>query len=90
MNHPHYSIACWVYITETGILRRRTIAFCLDDDLRVCVAQMRKQGQSLVYCRRFGNMVDALAHKMLLESLGRGSVKKMIREMNPQYINLAE
>lgn len=90
MNHSYYSITCWVYITETGILRRRTIAFCLDDDLRVCVARLRKQKQSLVYYRRFGNMVDALAHKMLLESLGYGSVKRMIREMNPQHLNLAE
>lgn len=90
MNHSHYSITCWVYITETGILRRRAIAFCLDDDLGTCVARLRKRRRSLVYCRRFGNMTDALAHKMLLESLGRGSVKRMIREMNPQHLNLAE
>lgn len=89
MNHPLFSITCWVYITETGILRRRTIAFCLDDDLGECVARLRKRRQSLVYCRHFGNMMDALAHKMLLESLGRGSVKRIIREMNPQHLNLA-
>ena len=62
---------CWVYITDDG--RRRRILFCTDDE------RDAQRGERLVYRRRFDNTFDALAHKLMLQSLSASTIDCLIR-----------
>lgn len=68
---------CWVYITDDG--RRRRILFCTDDERDAQLRLRRERGERAVYCRRFDNTFDALAHKLMLQSLSASTIDCLIR-----------
>ena len=68
---------CWVYITDDG--HRRRILFCTDDERDARLRPRRERGERAVYCRRFDNTFDALAHKLMLQSLSASTIDCLIR-----------
>ena len=68
---------CWVYITDDG--RRRRILFCTDDERDAQLRPRRERGERLGYRRRFDNTFDALAHKLMLQSLSASTIDCLIR-----------
>ena len=73
---------CWVYITADG--RRRRILFCTDDERDALLRPRLERGERLVYCRRFDNTFDALAHKLMLQSLSASTIDCLIRRYRKQ------
>lgn len=73
---------CWVYITDDG--RRRRILFCTDDERDSMLRSRQKCGERAVYCRRFDNTFDALAHKLMLQSLSDTTIDCLIRRYREQ------
>ena len=63
---------CWVYITDDGL--RRRILFCADDERNTLLRPRLERGERLVYRRRFDNTFDALAHKLMLQSLSASTI----------------
>ena len=70
---------CWVYITDDG--HRRRILFCADDERNTLLRPRLEQGERAVYRRRFDNTFDALAHKLMLQSL---PLRQHLRRPGPQ------
>ena len=68
---------CWVYITDDGL--RRRILFCTDDERDALLRPRLVRGERAVYRRRFGNTFDALAHKLMLQSLSASTIDCLIR-----------
>ena len=68
---------CWVYITDDGHQRR--ILFCTDDERDAQLRPRLERGERLVYRRRFDNTFDALAHKLMLQSLSASTIDCLIR-----------
>ena len=68
---------CWVYITDDG--RRRRILFCTDDERDTLLRLRRGRGARAVYFPRFDNTFDALAHKLMLQSLSASTIDCLIR-----------
>ncbi len=73
---------CWVYITDDG--RRRHILFCTDDGRGSLLRPRLEQGERVVYRRRFDNTFDALAHKLMLQSLSATTLDCLIRRYREQ------
>ncbi len=68
---------CWVYITDDG--RRRRIVFCTADERDALLRSRLERGEHPVYSRRFDNTFDALAHKLMLQSLSAATLDFLIR-----------
>lgn len=73
---------CWVYITDDG--RRRRILFCTDDERDTLLRPRLERGERAVYRRRFDNTFDALAHKLMLQSLSASTIDCLIRRYRKQ------
>ena len=73
---------CWVYITDDG--RRRRIVFCTADERDTLLRPRLERGERPVYCRRFDNTFDALAHKLMLQSLSTMTIDCLIRRYRKQ------
>lgn len=73
---------CWVYITDDG--RQRRILFCADDERNTLLRLRLERGERAVYCRRFDNTFDALAHKLMLQSLSASTIDCLIRRYRKQ------
>lgn len=75
---------CWVYIIRNTDGKGRQIKYTVNLNGRL----HRLQNADLIYYRLFDNVLDALAHKLLLEELSPQSVDSIIRKTNPEFQNL--
>ena len=89
MDRSYSSLMCWVYIAETPFWRRKTITFCLEEDFKDFLSKLKWKCMRLVYCRRFDTPAEALAHKWRLQSLDVDALEEVIRQNNPENIDLA-
>lgn len=72
---------CWVYILEGKYFpHKQRILFCGDENYELSVATHLGKGEQLVYCRQFDNVLDALAHKLMLESLSKETATHLIKQ----------
>ncbi|WP_177601931.1 hypothetical protein [uncultured Phocaeicola sp.] len=74
------SDTCWIYITRStsrGV--KRHIRYCGGEDRESFLLRCAEQGEHPVYCRRFDNTFDALAHKLMLEHLSVATLDFLIR-----------
>lgn len=72
---------CWIFITESKYCRlRRYVLFCTDEEFALSTHRRMEQGEQVVYFRRFDNTFDALAHKLMLESLSYATVSSLIEK----------
>lgn len=77
---------CWVYIIVEDSLHRQSVEFTTN-----LKTELQKTKSSyIVYYRRFDNIQDGIAHKLLLEHLSAYSVDTIIRKTNPTRENLQE
>lgn len=74
---------CWVYILEgVNFPHKRRILFCGDDNFELSVANQLGKWERLVYCRKFSDVFDALAHKQMLEGLSKKTVTYIIKQQS--------
>lgn len=75
---PYHQIICWVYITthahDPG---RRIIGFTRNIDEEILSAP---DPPPILYCRRFDNLMDALAHKLMLEQLSASTIDILLEQ----------
>gem|GEM_PF-5977961 len=78
--------SCWVYLIEAADEHNIEVAY----DLRLSrILDKTDNGlHRLVYLRRFSNPLDAIGHKLLLESVSQQSLKRLIKMNNPDNKNL--
>jgi len=82
----------WVYILQSEQEREWIISTTRDimQILKKRDESHEKENYTLVYVRRFDEMLLALGHKMLLSFLERSSVKKIITKDNPNMEDLTD
>ena len=74
------SDTCWIYITRSiSHGGKRYIRYCSEEDREVFLSRCAAQGEHPVYCRRFDNTFDALAHKLMLQRLSVATLDFLIR-----------
>lgn len=70
---------CWIYILEGKLFpHKRRIVYCGDENCELSVANHLSKYEQLVYCRQFDNVLDALAHKLMLETLSKETITHII------------
>lgn len=81
----------FVCITGTDSMRTKTISYHSVGNV-YCLIQRWEEEEAvcLLYYRFFLNSFDALAHKLMLESLSCASVNCIISRYNPSWENLIE
>lgn len=81
----------FVCITGTDSMQTKSISYHSADNV-YSLLQEWEQGEAacLLYYRFFLNSFDALAHKLMLESLSSASVNCIISRYNPSWENLTE
>lgn len=74
------SDTCWIYITRsTSREVKRHIRYCGGEDRESFLLRCAEQGEHPVYCCRFDNTFDALAHKLMLEHLSVATLDFLIQ-----------
>ncbi|MDL2243350.1 hypothetical protein LJB84_00700 [Bacteroidales bacterium OttesenSCG-928-J19] len=84
---PKYNneVSCWVYLQKDKE-GDYDISFSLD--LPGKISREEEDLNPLVYVRRFNNIIDGIGHKLLLESISKPSLQRMIRINNPENKDL--
>ena len=75
---------CWVYILLDTETKKQQIEYTINLSGKL----HHSPNTALIYYRLFDNVLDALAHKLLLEELSPQSVESIIRKTNPDFQNL--
>lgn len=74
----------WVYLTPNDSGTGYHIAFDID-----LLHKIETEKIDLRYYRKFDNLLDGLAHKLLLETISGQSLQRIIWNNNPDNKNLA-
>lgn len=78
-----------ICITGTGSTQSKSIMFYSESNLqKLFSADYLPVGVQLLYYRHFDTIFDALAHKLMLESLCDTSLNCVISRMNPGWEDL--
>ncbi|MDL2241945.1 hypothetical protein LJB91_03465 [Bacteroidales bacterium OttesenSCG-928-L03] len=87
INIPQYNneTSCWVYVQKDGAGDYDVL---FDLDLPGKIRREDESDNRLVYCRKFENILDGIGHKLLLESISKPSLQRMIRINNPENKDL--
>lgn len=85
------SDASFICITGSGSLQPKTILFYSDSSLPKWMTEGPvAETVRLLYYHHFNNVFDALAHKLMLESLCDASLNCVISRKNPGWEDLRE
>ncbi len=89
MNTNQHIENCWILVSHDLASGTNSINFCSEDTVAFNIKRFGASSSEIpIYFRQFNNILDALAHKLLLENLGRESMKAIIKRMNPEGKNL--
>lgn len=77
---------CWIYVIVEELFHRQSVGFTINPKSQL----QKSESPFILYYRRFDNIQDGIAHKLLLEHLSADSVDTIISKMNPTRENLHE
>lgn len=74
---------CWVYLTPSKTSSGYDVVFEMDLPHKI-----EREKIYLLYFRKFDNLLDGLAHKLLLETISRQSLLRIVKNSNPDNRDL--